>query len=156
MIHEVNSKGTTMPQQAWTGVDGRLWCWSAGRVSSAVKVPVALLGSLFQLGKMTIKALVLPISYAAHRFSHKAETSYEGYNGAWSLRGVAIDGITSLRLIRGAAENFINIVIAPNEESSKEGWNKLAELINGKLNGFKHMDCTQLLKKALYNPKRSE
>ena len=150
------SNNSMTPQQAWTGVDGRLWRWSIGRVSSAVKVPVALLGGLFQLGKMAVKTVALPISYIAYLSSHKAD---EDYKGSWSLRGIAIDGITSVRLIKGAAQSLINAVMAPNEEVSKKGWNRLLQLIDGGLLYLnKNSSCARIFKSVFgyQNPRSQE
>ncbi len=98
----------------WGGVGGRIWRHTIGRVSNLARVPIFAVASLFQIGKVTLKTLALPVTYTVVGIRYLA--TKESYKGSLSLTNIALDGIMTLGLMKSAAICFVKVIIAPSRK----------------------------------------
>lgn len=113
-VNNPNPNPDSAENHFW-GVDGDLWRHTIGRASNALLIPVHLLASVFQAGKVVGKVVALPFTYSIVGIRWLA--TKEGYQGSMSLRGIAIDACGFIKLLMKAVICFKNVIVAPGVKS---------------------------------------
>lgn len=137
----------------WTGVNGRIWRHTIGRVSNTVRIPINLIASLVQLFKMAGKTVVLPITYTVVGVHWLIKKDSESYKGSMSIRGIAIDTIGFLGLLKNTAVCFKNVIVAPSKESTgfRKGVTRTWKVLRGDLHDVNKLyTITALFHKFVY------
>ncbi len=101
----------------WMGVNGRIWRHTIGRVSNGVRVPVNLIALAGQGFKILAKTILLPATYAIVGIHHITAKDKKTYKGSMSLKGIAVDAVGFLGLIKTTAICFKNIIVAPSKKN---------------------------------------
>ena len=109
--------GKINPEGPWLGVDGRIWRHTIGRVSNGVRVPINLIAAILQVVKIIGKSIAIPLTYTIIGIHVLTRKDHTAYKGSMSLRGIAIDGVGFIRLLKNVAICFKNVIVAPNVES---------------------------------------
>lgn len=117
MASKVTNLQNMTPKGPWLGVDGRLWRHTIGRFSNAVRVPINLCGSVIQALKILGKTAALPVTYSIVGIHSLITEGDSAYTGSMSLKGIAIDGVGFLRLIKSTGICFKNVIVAPHIKS---------------------------------------
>ncbi len=117
-------------KDSWTGVNGRIWRHTIGRVSNLARIPINIWGMLFQGGKALVKTVLLPVTYAGlslyslgtkinARINKKENYfSVSNYKGSMSAKGISLDLIGLTRLGKNAGICFLNVIVAPKRKSA--------------------------------------
>ena len=140
------------PQDHWVGVNGRLWRHTIGRVSNLVRVPINVIGGLLQAAKIVGKTVLLPVTYSFIGIRYLATN--KSYEGSMSLRGIAIDGIGFLAIVKGVAVCFARTIVAPNRDSPDfvTGMKSISKTLLGRVHAvdsFKSLSLKQIFDKAI-------
>lgn len=113
-----------------TGVNGRIWRHTIGRVSNLARIPLNIFGAFFQGAKAVGKGLLLPITYSVlgiyslgSRINAKINKkenyfSAANYKGTMSIKGIGLDLIGLARLVKSTGICFVNVIVAPKKKSN--------------------------------------
>lgn len=115
-------------QDPWTGVNGRIWRHTIGRVSNLARIPLNIWGIVFQGVKALGKTVLLPVTYSflglyslGSRINariNKKENyfSVAGYKGSMAAKSIALDLIGLTRLAKNTGICFLNVIVAPKRK----------------------------------------
>ncbi len=116
---KVNHATTPVQKSPLTGVDGKIWRHTIGRVSNLVRVPINFLASLYIGGKIIAKVLAIPVTYSIVGIHGLVTKDKSKYQGVMSLRGIGISGVEFAATMRGAARCFTRTITAPGKKDQK-------------------------------------
>ncbi len=94
----------------------RIWRHTIGRVSNGVRVPINLIAAILQGAKIVGKSLAVPLTYTIVGIHALISKKHTAYKGSMSLRGIAIDGVGFIGLLKSVGICFENVIVAPKVE----------------------------------------
>lgn len=136
MVNKVSPKGP----DSWGGSNGKIWRHTIGRVSSATQVVINTIAVVGQGVKIVGKVAALPVTYSIVGVKSLITKNKTSYNGSWSLKGIALDGIGFLGLGKKVGVCFKNTIVAPSRESAGfvKGIKGTVTILSGKLQNLKN------------------